>query len=579
MIWTKRLTLLAIFISGLIGVLVHVGWIDEGSDDLFKWLALVRIVFVTALWLMFADYLLERLDGAKPEVGIRGSKYRLLLWYLVGNVALADGASATSPRLYFEMGGGEPVKYPIATEPLASLALSTDFASPLSCDLWDAKHSYDVEHYLRTMVGDHVRGTIDKLGEQILVNIEGFAEGLIVGVLQRAVPGLYDYSQNVHAQLSANVEIAQQSCEAVSARVRNGNGPLSEWRDLSDMEAWKEALGVSYANGGITFTKNQHILSAQDSIARNGATQPVRWYGSERGNDPTTPINVVNDTIRAGYQLLAGSDTVNIDGAVVAAPATQTYSNPNGASGAAGTSATRAHPLGKLWANDQLAADWAVMVLGEKAIAFCAECSNSTFQSGAGLMAAYQMERDTIADAWRGVLTAYPAKPDVATMRTLSGGRVFYTVHVVDAVMQLHAQDRAVYVDRLVADAALSMTVEKAMAIRRMIRVAQQTPDVEAYPWVSEDLVDMQTDIKTELEELKWEIELQQNLSSKVAASLLDYQDAIRQRGYYYSAGTTLDNGAATDTIIVNSVPVPASSITANPDAGTDAGTSNSDGG
>lgn len=464
----------------------------------------------------------------------------------------ADGSPAELQRLYFEIGGGQPVRDAVRVDALLGIDIGIDGSDFLSCGLWDLKHAADNLDLYVQMVEDYYSGVIDELGQTLVLNVTNYVQGSIVGVLQRAMPGLYDYSQNVHAQLSGEIEVAKQSCEVMAARTRNNDNPMSEWRDLSNAEAWKDLLGVSYnASGDAEFTgSNTSAIKAEEQAAENQGKESVPWFGGKAGGEGEDPIVLVHDAVSAGYALLSGQP-IDIDSNIVD-NSTVTTIDP-----ISGTSATQKNHLGTLWPGSDSAVEWANTVIGEQTISFCQGCA-SKMQSGAGLLAAFHEEREALASTWHSILSTYSAnnRPNVAQMQSVSGARVNYHVEVVDAVMEMNEQDRGVFVERLIADAALSLTVEKGMALRRLLRVAAQTPQVSAYEHVVEDLAEMQEDLRAELDELKWELDLQQAVSSNVAGSILSYRDATRQASASISRGTTTRSARPTDVTIQGDAPV-----------------------
>lgn len=471
----------------------------------------------------------------------------LMLMTLSGGIS-ADGSTALMPRLYFEIGGGEPVRTPVTVEALIDLPVSDPFKEALSCDLWDVKHAGDLDLYL-DMVEEHLTGQIDQLGQQILLNIETFVEGAIVGVLQRAMPGLYDYSQNVHSQLSAKIQVARQSCEAVATRTRQSSNSLREWLELSDLQKWKEVLGASVgADGSISFT-GESVISGEEQVAMNQGTTSVPWFDGDRGGSDDPAIKLVHNSVSVGYALVSGQ-TPDI-GVVITDTSAVSSTDP-----LSGDTITSTNRLGDLWATSALAVDWAHKVIGEQSISFCPGCT-SRRQSGAGLLAAYHDERETLSLQWNRILGSYStSRPTVATMQSVSGGGVNYHVDVVDALMEMHVQDRAVFVDRLIADTALSLTVERGMALRRLLRVASQTPVVSAYEHVEEELDRFQEELKTELEELKWELDLQSAVSSKVAGSILAYRDSARQSSGLITRGSSVSATTVSDVVMQQGDPI-----------------------
>lgn len=472
----------------------------------------------------------------------------VLLMMLSGS-AWSDGSTALLPRLYFEIGGGEPVRQPVTVDALLDLSVSDSLKDVLSCDLWDIKHAGDLDLYL-DMVEKHLTGQIDQLGQQILLNIETFVQGAIVGVLQRAMPGLYDYSQNVHAQLTTKIQVARQSCEAVATQTGQSTNPLREWLELSDLQKWKEVLGATVsADGSITFAGGS-VISGEEEVAKNQGRTSVPWFDGERGGSDDPPIELVHDSVSVGYALLSGQ-TPNLN-EIIEDTSSVTSIDP-----VSGGTTTQSNRLGGLWANSSDAASWANKVIGEQRISFCPGCTSNR-QSGAGLLAAFHDERETLSNAWKTILSTYSAsnRPTVATLQSVSGGGVNYHVDVVDALMEMNAQDRSVFVERLIADTALSITVEKGMALRRMLRVASQTPVVSAYEHVAEELDRFQEELKTELEELKWELDLQNAVSSKVAGSILSYRDSSRQASGFINRGSSVSETTTSDVVIQQGDPI-----------------------
>lgn len=437
-------------------------------------------------------------------------------------VAFGFGSSAQSPLLYYEMGGGEPIREPLTTISLPSIGINAGFKTVSACDLWDIKHLDDIVGSYGDMVVKHLDGQIDQLGQQILVNITAMAQGLIAAAVQRAMPGMYDYSQNVHAQLSGKIEVAKKSCESVLESTNGGGSPFADWKSASNTQAWADALGVSVA-GTATIAAQGNILNAQDEVARNNAKTSITWFGGRKGGEGEDPIVLVKDTVQAGYALQAGSAATDSE---TTAAGDTVYKQADGGD------LTRPTRLGKIWTNSGEAVDWATKVLGEKEVSYCPTCDAARFQGGTGVLAAYYDERELYAAKWVKIFEN-GVVPTIAEMENVSAGSVHLTKHVYEALEDMIPQDRKVYVDRLVADVAINATAEKAMALRSILRSAASTPEVLAYPHVKEELEALQDDLKNELNELKWELDLKKSLSSDTASTLVAYHNASKSRSKY----------------------------------------------
>ncbi len=461
--------------------------------------------------------------------------------------AYAFGSSAETPLLYFEMGGGEPMREPFTTTKLLSVDLNAGFKTLSACDIWDVKHLENPIETFTDMVKDHVEGTMDQLGQQILINITAMAQGLLASAVQRAMPGMYDYGQNVHAQLDVKLDVAKKSCESVVDEIQGGTSPFSDWKNASAGEAWKEALGVSISATGAVTTSTigtqPNIIRAQDAVARNEGNSSIEWFGGKKGGNGAEPIELIKDTVTAGYALQAGTNTT-ATGAT--ASGNVTFSRADG------TTTDRPNRLGTLWADSEAASEWATKVVGERKVSFCPTCEGSEFQAGTGLMASYYEEREIFVQGWAAIL-AKTETPTIDEMSGVSGGNVHFTKHVYDALMDMIPQERQLYAERLSADAAISATAEKAMALRRILKSAQSTPEVNAYEHVKEELELVQADLKTELDEMKWAIDLQQALSSNSAGKLVAFHRAKQDRSLAIPLGTA--NSAPQDRSILGPKP------------------------
>lgn len=442
----------------------------------------------------------------------------------------AFGPTAESPMLYFEMGGGEPIREPVSVLSLPLVGVDAQFTTPGACELWDIKHADQLLDRYEAMVVDYIEGTIDQLGQAIMINVTAFAQGLLAAAIQRAMPGMYDYSQNVHAQLSAEIEVAKQSCHSAMNRIQSGNNPLKSWKEASRAQAWKQALGVQIGvDGAMSIGGANNIIQAEERVAKDEGATSVPWFGGQKGGRDAEPIHLVTDAVRAGYALQAGQQDKLASNA--SDQATVNYKDP-----ISSATTTRENRLGSLWRNADEATQWATKVLGERMVSFCPGCQ-SQYQGGSGLLAAFYDERRALETQWNTLLTL-SRRPTIDDMQLVSAGGVHLTVHVVDALHAMIDQDKKVYVERLIADAAVSRTAEKAMALRRLIRTAESTPQVSAYPHVGTALVQLKNDLKAELDEMQWELSLQKNLTSNAAASLVGYHRSAKNRALLIPGGS-----------------------------------------
>ncbi len=432
-----------------------------------------------------------------------------------------------SPSLYYEMGGGSSFQRPLNDATVSpELGISANVNLPLNCDIWDTK-ILDIGAYPR-LIQDYMEGELDKLGQAIVAQLTALGQGLAVAALQRALPGMYDYSQTLTAQINGRVDVAKRSCEAVVNDINKGINPLDAWKQIGMGVGWRATLaptdlvignGEEYAGDEPT-----SILEASRDIAQNAASAPLPWFDEPAGG-ADNPIVIVRDLVTAGYNVFesdAATGASSLTEATSAAGDTVQVQTIGGI-------ATVEKRLGVLFENTEEAVIWANKLVGEQTIYTCVpeggQC-DSRFQPGVGLSVLVEEEVEKLTLEWIALL-ASDALPSMDQLRSVSSAEVQLTAYVYDALMRFPEQDQNVYIGRLIDDVSLSRAVEKAMAIRRMILVSSESPVVKGYVQAKQESRDITDRIKIEIDDLMWAVETQHKLSSKVSGTIIAY-DALR---------------------------------------------------
>ena len=423
----------------------------------------------------------------------------------------AQVKSPLSPSLYYEIGGGESFTRPLNDDSVGvELGIDADLRLPLSCDIWDAKHLNP--EVWGNMIGDYIEGEINELGKQIVAQLTQFGQGIAVAALQRALPGLYDYSQNLNAQVSAKIDIAKRSCEDVVNDINQGINPLDAWKRIGVAVGWRSTLTDDYDLLSQT-GRPASILSAQQDVAQRGTSAPIPWFGGPAG-DQDRPINVVEDLVTAGYNLQEGSNTLG-----EAITADGTVDVPTAILGDRAVDKR----LAQLWADSDEAVEWASQFLGEQTVYTCeAAGCDSSMDAGVGLAVLAQQESLALTQQWQTLL-ANDGIPDVTAMQAVSSATVMITPRVFEAIGRFEPQDQDVYIGRLISDVALARTIERAMAIRQLIRLSSRSPIVQVYVQAREVADTLLVRIREEIEDILWSVNTEAELASAAAQSILAY--------------------------------------------------------
>lgn len=465
--------------------------------------------------------------------------YKALSLALVSGVAVSPvyGAerSPINSALYYDIGGGEVINFPLTRTQPEVIRVEGSFRLPSLCEIWDQKIDLADPGVYLDMVQDYAKGELDQLGERIVEFLVTAPATIAVASLQRALPGMYDYSQNLKAQMDVSVDYAKKSCAAVVEDMDNNVNPWSGWLTASTNTHWRTMINDPDV---------PHVLDAEKEINAKHGEVPVRWFGADRGTLDGGPIHLVNDVVSAGF-------AANLDqeyGGTSISAENEKSDYLSVADGGAVNETLQA-PIDALFQNSDNAANFAVQVLGEQAIHYCEACDEGGFTPGTGLKPQYANERDRLTTAWSSLLGAFEGDtrpPPLAVMKNISSNRVAITRSIWVALDRMPKQDRDLFIHRLISDVAVERTVDKAIAVRQMLKAGISTPDVQSYQHAKEEADRLADQMKDEINDFLWEIETQDNLASNTAAKILqaDAIDSLNDlqsiRNYSGSKSSTL---------------------------------------
>ena len=439
-------------------------------------------------------------------------------------------SSPVSSSLYYEIGGGALVNQPLnanVSSPL--LSIDAEFRIPTMCELWDSKHLQDPLTYL-SLVRDYAEGRLDQLSTAITGYLIDAPTAILIAALQRALPGLYDYSQNLKAQLDAEITYAKKSCQQVVDDIDAGNNPWAGWIKASTGAEWSSTL---LSTPGAP----PNILAAEEQVRENHSNASIEWFGGKKGGkngtDAAEPIKLVADVTSAGYAANYGQP---YNGTPYTAPTTEYSNNAIGV----GNTVTAVPRLNKLWNSSGAAAAFATRVLGEQEISYCLDGCAGSMKPGLGLKPEYQVEFEALVTAWTTLLDDHSIAepPPLSDLESVSSNKVKITKQVFQYLYAQDTQDRNVYIYRLISDVAVDRTIERALALRQLLKAGHRTPEVRAYRVASTEVQELIDTLKTEIDDLAWEISTQDQLASKTASRLLAAQTLETLSG----AATTFGN-------------------------------------
>ena len=273
-------------------------------------------------------------------------KYRriiqgLSLWLLTGS---ALQALAVDDEFYYRLGGGEPVTRSASNrDTTLELGGAVVWNTDLMCGNFDM--SLSVDEQLKGL-----KGSFSNLMSSVISAATGAVASLPALIIQKVNPALYDLLQNGVLQASEEFHLAQVSCEDI----------VGIMDDVITHSGWENVAKGGYWAG--ESASGAELLSTRTSADIEGINAGVIWVeGATKGGRGQPPIELVGDTVKAGYNQLLKRNPANTTSMV---------------------SSCADAPICEQWPNPQAMATWVIDVVGEQKIRTCEGCDKISAKPG-----------------------------------------------------------------------------------------------------------------------------------------------------------------------------------------------------
>ena len=418
-------------------------------------------------------------------------KYRriiqgLSLWLLTGS---ALQALAVDDEFYYRLGGGEPVTRSASNrDTTLELGGAVVWNTDLMCGNFDM--SLSVDEQLKGL-----KGSFSNLMSSVISAATGAVASLPALIIQKVNPALYDLLQNGVLQASEEFHLAQVSCEDI----------VGIMDDVITHSGWENVAKGGYWAG--ESASGAELLSTRTSADIEGINAGVIWVeGATKGGRGQPPIELVGDTVKAGYNQLLKRNPANTTSMV---------------------SSCADAPICEQWPNPQAMAAWVIDVVGEQKIRTCEGCDKISAKPGMGLTHQMAIEQDQIASDLEALVLSGGA-PTLAQLEAVSGGPgMLVSRRVVEALREENPHEQDVLINRLAAEMALSRTMERAMIARRALISGMKEPNIANLQIAQDDLAPYIADLEKDIENILFEIEVRDRVASNTAVQLL-MRDKVR---------------------------------------------------
>jgi integrating conjugative element protein (TIGR03755 family) len=398
-------------------------------------------------------------------------------------------AVAVDDEFYYLLGGGEPVTRSASNrDTTLELGGGVAWNTDLMCGNFDMSLSVDEQ-----LQG--IKGSFSDLMSSVISAATGAVASLPALVIQKVNPALYDLLQNGVLQASEEFHLAQVSCEDIVG-IMDDVITHSGWENVSKGGYW---AGES-ASGS-------ELLITRTSAESDGINAGVVWVeGATKGGRGQPPIELVGDTVKAGYNQLLKRNPANTTSMV---------------------SSCADAPICENWPNPQAMANWVIDVVGEQKIRTCEGCDKISAKSGMGLTHQLGIEQEQIVTDLEALVLSGSA-PTIAQLEEVSGGPgMLVSRRVVEALREENPHEQDVLINRLAAEMALSRTMERAMIARRALISGMKEPNIANLKIAQDDLAPYVADLEKDIENILFEIEVRDRVASNTAVQLL-MRDKVR---------------------------------------------------
>ena len=382
---------------------------------------------------------------------------------------------------YYRMGGGRAFTSAPRWE-ITTIDLSVTAAGKgLGCGNFDPKIT--VENTLNNVKDgvDNIMGQLEGASNAAIANLPGY-------ILQKIDPGLYDFFMNNILRAERSFSLATKTCEQMQRQIARGNDPYEEMVQASWGDTWKASAGTNGVN----------ILDVQKEASDKAQHDDgVNWFGEKRGGKNQIPLWILQDTAVAGYNKLLGRDLLDESAPVdpESQPLTQMFETPNDLR------------------------EWVVTVLGDTRIGICNGCEKGT-KTGQGLALKADDIKDTIYpkldDLYQG-----DSNPTLSNLIEVSAPGVSITAQVIRNLQEMQPVDAQIYLNKILDEITLSIAVNEALFVIRMLRSGQKDPDLIAYDNANKAVISGIDELNEEVDSLIREAKIRKELVSATITEAL----------------------------------------------------------
>lgn len=419
-----------------------------------------------------------------------------LLSCFLGDIVLAADDSysleqrgAIADSLYYQIGGGSVITPALTRRNTQLLNMQLGWNADLMCG------NFDISTTVKNQLNGVTSGFQDLMG-QVIQNATGAVASLPAMIIQRANPQLYDLLTNGILQGRLDFDKSMLSCRRMAEKMT----------DFASGSTWTQSAKAE--NYQTVAASETDAVRAEQQASREAAKKGKTWVGGQkRGGDGQRPINLIGDTVKAGYNLLNQrdvTDTSSVSGSWCKGE------------------------LCQVWEKPEEAAAWTTRVVGEQTINVSPDndaagnSENKTgAQAGVGLSPLIEEEQEKIAQVLAELVNG-SLRPTHENLSKASGGKLLLTRGVIEALKD--DPDALVLAQRLSGEMALARVMEQALMARRTLLAGMREPNIASEKEAQSQLGQTAFQLDQELNQLRLEMEMRRALADNASSVILERQ-------------------------------------------------------
>ncbi|NRB54915.1 MAG: hypothetical protein HRU39_02890 [Salinicola sp.] len=435
----------------------------------------------------------------------------LTLSVAIATPLLAQAQSADS--LYYDIGGAAPFG--------ASAGLGHGPRAQGLGVSWDVNATcgnFDVGSTVSNQLNGVTNGFQNMMGS-VVSNATGAVASLPAMIIQRSNPALYDLLTNGVMQGRLDFDKSKLSCQRMSEQLADATIG-GQMQQAAMAENWQDIAAG-----------NTDAVSAQEQAEAQAGNGGRTWVGGQkRGGSGQQPMRVVQDTAKAGYNLLYGRTDPTSDESVSGggdgwgsvATSSGDWVGGGGIAGGSGGSGASGNDcqggMCTVWGSPSAAAEWTRKIVGDTELRSCDGCEKSETIAGTGLIRELEDEQSDIHETLVGMLNG--GEITQSKLNDVSAGNGLAVSRGVIEAMRSDPQG-PLLAQRLSSEMALARTLTKAMWARRALIAGSSDPGIEGNP-EGMTALDRKVDaFNRDIELLQSEMEIRKSLSSNAAMQAL----------------------------------------------------------